>query len=890
LVLQQSGGYIVRYLAEEEVEPEQIEQRLTKEFVTRFAPGRNYAERAAEGFMQQVLLDPTFSGWKSEQHVSIRIGDVQYQADFLRGTFDPRYPDRLVAILVAAVPQSPAPLWQKPTADAEIELRFELNYAIAPTEPSRLLIAPEYPNVAIFQLNVSMFNAEAANKILPGFLHDYYAAEQLTPLLSLALIEHLYRNRGDLTDDRNRISTVISPLRQYTFSLLTSDRLEVNRPEFASTMVGTERVKDLFRQQCRRMYPTYRTLIASNRYWKENLQQYNYALDKVIAEDGLSIARGRRPWKASKEAVADALRIPGRRLTSLETLLDTLNDLIVKEEFSGRLPTSEVTLRFQLHPLETEWLGQLDGSRDKVRHGGIEVPAIPAEQLMRQARRNGYTGSEIQEVLRLLQTRRFVDYDQRKGLLLRTVDAVDDLRDAVAEQISNLEKQVQALAEGLPDFQAGRYPLTKLRTNLAAAKERDEIEAVKGEVRQHSSDLSAFTAQRLATVKEKLQQEQNSLFELARQGVPSWLGREFPVSPLQDLLEKQRRDLAVAYQAALDEIRQARDESVQGCNSIVGFGVQAVVKTNEALIGLSKQSRRLRTRLTGYEDRREDLDGWRRVSDKALELNQKARNAEQLYHHADFLTEVDHLWATLRARFEAQSLAILGMHGEAAKQIETHRKRVVTWLESRREDFDRQCQTYQQALADVGIEADLRVPFDQEHPTESYDVLTQSVGRAVSVHLGTLERRLVNLLQVARYGIQVQRLSLEDAESRIHLAIQHVAEASNQITIEVLRDLKEFQVGVLAHMVALDKEECGLTSEVQQAIQPRAPEGTEVRLMELISANTTGPQTDLRELILRLLDHGDAKVDLDALMSDLQSLFQKNQVAVHISPLQSGYR
>jgi hypothetical protein len=91
-------------------------------------------------------------------------------------------------------------------------------------------------------------------------------------------------------------------------------------------------------------------------------------------------------------------------------------------------------------------------------------------------------------------------------------------------------------------------------------------------------------------------------------------------------------------------------------------------------------------------------------------------------------------------------------------------------------------------------------------------------------------------------------------------------------------------------MVALDKEERGLTSEVQQAIQPRAPEGTEVRLMELISANTTGPQTDLRELILRLLDHGDAKVDLDALMSDLQSLFQKNQVAVHISPLQSGYR
>jgi hypothetical protein len=274
----------------------------------------------------------------------------------------------------------------------------------------------------------------------------------------------------------------------------------------------------------------------------------------------------------------------------------------------------------------------------------------------------------------------------------------------------------------------------------------------------------------------------------------------------------------------------------------------------------------------------------------AIDLNQKARNAEQVYHHADFLTEGDHLWAALRARFEAQSLAILGMHGEAAKQIEAHRKRVVTWLESRREDFDRQCQAYQQALADAGIEADLRVPFDQEHPTESYDVLTQSVGRAVSVHLSTLERRLGNLLQVARYGIQVQRLPLEDAESRICLASQHVTEASGQVTAEVLRDLKGFQAGVLARMVALAKEERELTSEVQRAIQPRAPEGTEVRLRELISVNTTGRQTDLRELILRLLDQGEEKVNLNTLMQDLQSLFQKNQIAIHLSLLQGEHR
>jgi hypothetical protein len=105
-----------------------------------------------------------------------------------------------------------------------------------------------------------------------------------------------------------------------------------------------------------------------------------------------------------------------------------------------------------------------------------------------------------------------------------------------------------------------------------------------------------------------------------------------------------------------------------------------------------------------------------------------------------------------------------------------------------------------------------------------------------------------------------------------------------------VRDLRGFQAVVLARVVALDKEERELTGELQRAIQPRAPEDTEVRLMELISVNATDRQTDLRELIIRLLDQGEEKVNLNALMKDLQSLFQKNQIAIHISLLQGEHR
>jgi len=429
-----------------------------------------------------------------------------------------------------------------------------------------------------------------------------------------------------------------------------------------------------------------------------------------------------------------------------------------------------VALRFQLHPLEQDWLAQLEGSREKIKRDGGELTALPAEQLMRGAKHNGYTDGEIGEVLRLLQTRRFIDYDQKKALLVRTVDAVDDLRDAVAAQISSLENLVIGL-RALADFESGRYPIVRLRTALEAAKERDEIETVRAEVRQFDSNLRAFAAQRLATVKEKLQQEQEGLLDLIRQGVPTWLGREFATSPLKDPLEKQRRDVAAAYQATLDEVRQVREESVKLAQQVVGSGPEAVVNTSKILIDLSKQSRRLSTRVQSFEDRKEDLDSWRRVSDAAVDLNNRAQRAQQVYGNAELWAEVDQLWTALGAKFEAQPLAVLGMHCDAAEQIEARRRRVTIWLERRREDFEKQCQDYRLALARAGIEAELRIPFDAEHPSNSYNALAEASHQCAVVHLSTLARRLNDQLQVIRYALQVQRLPLTESETRVHAAL-----------------------------------------------------------------------------------------------------------------------
>lgn len=62
LIMQMAGGPTLRYLAEEAIVIENIAQRLTNEFASRFSPGKVYAARAAEGLLSQVITTPTFTG------------------------------------------------------------------------------------------------------------------------------------------------------------------------------------------------------------------------------------------------------------------------------------------------------------------------------------------------------------------------------------------------------------------------------------------------------------------------------------------------------------------------------------------------------------------------------------------------------------------------------------------------------------------------------------------------------------------------------------------------------------------------------------------------------------------------------------------------------------
>lgn len=882
LVVERSEGYTLRYLLEDDRPPEYVEQRLTSEFARRYAPGAKYAGMAAQGLLVHVLLEETFGGkWKGDRPRDITRDQMKYRLQTLTGTFDNRFPQRNVTLAIAAVPQSPAPVWEKLDQDADIELRFELNYNLAATEPSQLLVAPERPDVAVFQLNLNASDENAARTILPDLLFDYYSPDRLTPLLTLALVGFMFENSGELPDDVNRVKIVAGPLRQYALTLLLGEKLKVHRQEFQSAMVGHDRIRDLFKAQCRLLYPNYKTLMTGSR-WQQDLQQYNYALERVIADEGVSVVRGRRSWETTKNQAADAFRIPGLSLTRLETLLDTLGDLIEKEEYSGRSGDSPIRLRFHLHPLEQQWLEQLDQSPQTANYNGLSAPALYAIELIRQTGRQGYTMDEIQQVLLLLHSRQFVATDQKKGLLIRAIDAIIDLQEAVQQQIDEMEANVIKLKETVLEFEAERYPIADMRAKLEAATARDDLELLKNEVRRRSAGLMSYATSQAAQRRQKYTYEVATLNSYFQTGVPAWLSQPFSESPLQDLLEQQRKNLAGVYESTLRDMREIAVKGNAFIQALPESPIEAVGVLQQALPVLKRESERQRTRLKSFDDQKEDLDNWRQVIHQMLGLEAQSRQITAKFGTDQWQQAVAALWQGQRLQIEANPLNIPNLHRELARQLEALNQKLTKWLENQREDFDKQRRRYEQVLNEAGVDTRLRIPFDQQNPVESYSALYDTVQQYLAGFLANMERRLNQAIQKIRYAEQVQGADLAQAEQQVGRMAEGVEKLRASLSPELLRDMARAEDELLRPLQEIYETEQAVAIQVQRALEKRPMAEGEAELLRLLQSIAANGEADLYSLIMRQIDQDTEDFDLEELMAWLQGLFQKNQIGIRV--------
>jgi hypothetical protein len=886
LIVRRAEGHTLRYLLEEERPPEQIEQRLTQEFVARYAPGPKYARMAAAGFLDHVLLAEVFSGsdWKTGKRGDRRRGDVKYQVQSLTGTFDDRYPQRTVTLAVASVAQSPAPDWERLDPEADLELRFEFNYGLPPAEPSQLLVAPERPNVAVFQFNLNAVDEEVAQRVLPDVLFDYYNPDQVTPQLALALVQYMIAQSGDLPDDIQRVRTVAAPLRQFGLTLLLGEGIRVNRDEFASGMVGYERIKDLFRVQCQLLYPRYQTLMT-NRRWQQQFQQYKYALERVGSEEGVAVIRGRRPWETTKEGAADAFTVPNLSLTRLETLLDGLDQLILKEEYSGRRADSPIRLRFQLHPLEEAWLEALETSDETAYYEGMQAPAVHAIELLQRAQAQGYTIEEVHEVMDLLVSRQYVTLDPRDNMLVRRIDNIVEIKEQVQHDLQRLTKSVDRLEEAVAEFDRRRFPLRELAEQLEAVATREEAELLRREIHRYESTIRNFSASRAADRREKYRAEVGELRNLVERGVPQWLSRPFAPSPLQDLLEGQRSNYAGAFESTLREVRDLALQGSRLLQNLPDSDLDSLVLLQRALPELTRAAERLKTRLRGYSDLREDMDAWRRLIEDLSNFEEGAKAITEKYGSSRWEQAVAQLWEEAHSKMEANPLTLPTLHREIRRELTDLQRQLDAWLKNQREDYEEQRQRYEEALNEVGVEARLRIPFNAQHPAESYEALAETVQSHLARYFDGLERRLNAILQKLRYATHVQQVGLTTAEERARRVIEKVGALQEHLSLDLLRDIPRAESELLQPLQEVYAEVQAIAAEMQHALQKRPPEGAEAELLRLLQESNANGEVDLYSLIMQQLDEREGAVDLDPLMHQLQELFLKNQISIRIRVL-----
>jgi len=885
LVVRRAEGHTLRYLLEEDRPPEQIEQRLTQEFVARYSPGLKYAQMAAAGFLEHVLLEETFDrDWKAGELTSRKRGDVEYQLQTLTGTFDDRYPERTVALAVASMPQSLAPDWEKLATEVEIELRFEFNYGLSGAEPSQLLVKSDRPDVAVFQFNLSAADQGAAHEILPDLLFDYYSADQMTPQLALALLHYMFVQSGDLPDDVHRVRTVAAPLRQFALTLLLGENLNVNRDEFASGMVGYERIKDLFRVQCQFLYPRYQTLMTGRR-WKKELQQYNYALERVGNEVGVGVARGRRSWETTKEGAADAFTIPNLSLTRLETLLDSLEDLIVKEEYSGRRASSPIRLCFQLHPLEEQWLEELEQSEETALFEGMQAPAVNAIDLIREARTQGYTFEEIEQAMGLMHSRQFVTLEQERNVLIRRIDNIALIKERVEDKLASLTREIDRLEEAVPEFDRDRFPLRELNERLEAVAVREEAEVLTHDIRRYASTVRNFAASRAANRRDTYLQEVGTLRSLVQAGVPEWLSRPFAAGPLQALLEKQRRNYAGAFERTLREMRQLALDGSTTLQDLPELPIDSLITLQKALPELCRASKRLQTRLQSYADMREDMEAWRSLIEQLTGFTEQAEHITEKYGSDRWEQAASELWEQARDEMMTNPLNFPTLHRDVGRQLDILQEELRGWLQNRREDYEQQRTRYENALQKAGMEVRLRIPFNAQRPAESYDALVETVHQHLSRYLDDVRRRLEGTLQKMRYATLVQHVDLVDAEEQAKETTWRVDQLRQRLSPELLRDAERAETQVLGPLSDIFEEEKSVASQVRRTLQKRPPNEAEVQLLGLLQAIEATDEVDVYSLIMHQLDQGEDEIDLSRLMQQLQGLFQKNQISLRIRVL-----
>lgn len=891
IIYAQAEGYTLRALLPIDVPIEPTYVRLVRDgFVRSYVPDRAHAQLAMQAFHRYVILDAIFQEGRSTQldrwqyKGSSSVAGKDAKVYGLEGSFLHEYPYREVTITLVICRETLSPVWGE--RDGEINFTFELEYGIGDEAASRVLFAPEdcIPNEVVFQLNLMSKPATTLN--IPR-LSDLYPPEKMTPLFMLALLQYLddIDEKIPAPEKTGELRVVRQRLVQYATQGLLGSELEVDA-RLGMQDVGPALIQAIFQRMCTSLYPNYRTLIGSSQ-WQKHIGIYVSAL----RDPGLtpSAVRGKEPLKTTKDHVTHLFGQTSKQ--TAQTLITQSLSTVTKLEW-GRGRSEDAKIWFTMHPLEHEILRLVRESTYTDQRPEGTVHLLPALELFEIGRKQGYRREEVASTIELLSTRQYVTYNSETNSVEQLIRSVDDLRDSLQEGLEAVESEISGLqvVTGF-DPQIYQSRIEQIRKGTQQLENPEDAEDLNSTLRSVETGLQKYISKTTDRLLAELRAEQGKVQRLLVVGVPDVLTLEIVggQAPWGGSLEASRQRLRRRYDELITRYKGLALDIGQSLADLGQIGQRAddlirVVKIHSDFYEQLEQLANQRGAISSYQ---RNLQAWKKLLQRSNQVHQDAVTARASFDEERFLNEANQIWNKITQEFADAPLDTLSDHETFFQPVSELEQRIETWKRKRREDFVAEKQDLENALARVGDERPrLNTNFDSYvSPEENRESLRREAIEHFVAVLMQCEQRYQQLHSEVIYAERVLQVAGTLSADTISASLTEARELRDTITSQLLSDeasRTQFTEGITRLRDALAE----MADVAKTFITKRPPEGkSEGELLRIIqeSAVDWTRGAELTEVILKLVA-SDPNFQLEQVMSDLQSLFKKNQVIIRIQP------
>lgn len=557
-----------------------------------------------------------------------------------RGSFDPAFPSREVAVYIG---QADPSCWPE-----DADLSFALICETSTLETAKPSVSVLTGRRALLRLPI----LRALEAAVPAELDRYRKFIQPEPFRPAMILTALH-DLQSITDPEQDLAALTphsenaaSVRQMVAFVEVASDFLvheliegsiDVGRTR-PVTLRGPDLLRALFSTAFRRDFPHYQTLKRGPK-WRDMLKLYRDAVG--FAPLTLAQRQGRDEIRQPKADVYSALFRQNSTATG-DSLIRALGPLV---KTSG--DSQAFALRLPLHPGESALLQYL--RKSPRRH------VLPVSSAAEFLRHRGYVADEASELIEILAARQAITIDRHRGITLLEGDS--DSRDWLSQRVSILEQELAALGTDVPPA---------------------PCESTCKDLRQHVAALEEHLRKRVEELASEVQGGVDELANLIGTVVASKVPEEWLTSDLSTqlrgvgvLLLRSQGDL---LRALRKELKRAQDE----LDRIGDQTTAAAVAWYSRREGFRAGWERLRQRTTQIRDRIHALSAWAAPNSQlhatralCLKLRPTDRGPAQL---------LDQLVAEFRERFAVDQWAPLFAAAEFTERLRVVQAEVQTLL------------------------------------------------------------------------------------------------------------------------------------------------------------------------------------------------------------------